>query len=71
MPTCGGGGGALGHGGQALVFGHVDGVGGPHDVELVVGLFGQSGGLSSLEGERGQRLAAAHCPPTTLPFGLR
>lgn len=41
--------GALGDGRQALVFGHVDGVGGPDDVEGVVGLFGQSRGFSPLK----------------------
>lgn len=42
------GGGALGDGGQSWVFGHAHAVGGSHDVESVVGLFGEGRRLSSL-----------------------
>lgn len=42
------GSGALGDGGQSGVFGHAHAVGGSHDVESVIGLFGEGSRLSSL-----------------------
>lgn len=67
------GGGALGDGGQALVLGHVDGVGGPDDVEGVVRLFGQMLRFSPLKREEAikQRpLGSGATNSTILPFEL-
>lgn len=66
------GGGALGDGRQALVFGGVDAVGGADDVEGVVGLLGQSGGFSPLQRKEGSLKSseAKHQTKTILPFEL-
>lgn len=66
-------GGALGDGGQALVFSYVDGVGGSDNVEGVVGLLGESRGFSSLKRKKGSKVKVVRskAPDSTiLPFEL-